>query len=354
MVKIYTDLTHYNPDHRYHLNSITKALWNDRTPEERDQVYGIWVRQFQPVPSPDQADIVLLAYKWSHYVNRGLIPQAVQAARQAQSAGKPFVIFSEGDFPAHLPFDNAVLFETAGYRSAPGYVYHSGQPISLPDYRQLYCQNGWQPRRKTVRPMVGFCGLAGGSALQLLTRRSANLGQRLSYRLGWRKWEPPPFETSSFRQRVLQQLAGSPGIDTNFILRKKYRAGVSGEKDPNHPSRLEFVGNILNSDYTVCMRGGGNFSVRFYETLCLGRIPIFIDTDCLLPFQDEIDYKAIFPWIDVKDLPHAAEMVQDFHARLSNDDFIDLQKACRKLWLDHMTPNGFYTDLSVKLKSLLS
>ncbi len=343
MVKVYTDLTHYKTDQRYHLNSITKALWNDRTPEERDKVYGTWVRQFQLAASPEEADVVLLAYKWSHYVNRGLVPQAVQASQQAQSAGKPFVVFSEGDFPTRPPFDNAVLFEAAGYRSAPGFVYHSGQPIFLPDYRQLYCQNGWQPRPKTARPVVGFCGLAGGSALQLLSRRAGNLGQRLAYRLGWRKWEPPPFETSSFRQRVLGQLAGSPGIETNFILRKKYRAGVSGEKDPNHPSRLEFVGNILNSDYTVCMRGGGNFSVRFYETLSLGCIPLFIDTDCLLPWHDQIDYKALFPWIELHELPHAAEKLLDFHHNLSESDFIDLQHACRKLWEEQFTADGFYS-----------
>ena len=92
--------------------------------------------------------------------------------------------------------------------------------------------------------------------------------------------------------------------------------------------------------------------MRFYETLCLGRIPIFIDTDCLLPFQDEIDYKSIFPWIDVKDLPHAAEIVQDFHTKLSDDDFINLQKTCRKLWLEHMTPIGFYQDVVKKISSL--
>ncbi len=96
---------------------------------------------------------------------------------------------------------------------------------------------------------------------------------------------------------------------------------------------------------------GGNFSVRFYETLCLGRIPIFIDTDCLLPFQDQIDYKALFPWIDANDLPHAAEILRDFHARLSAEDFLGLQKTCRHLWLEHMTPDGFYYDFYEKFQS---
>jgi hypothetical protein len=101
------------------------------------------------------------------------------------------------------------------------------------------------------------------------------------------------------------------------------------------------------------MRGGGNYSVRFYETLCLGRIPIFINTDCLLPFQDEINYKSIFPWIELDDLQHAAEIVKNFHSRLSDDDFIKLQRTCRKLWIEHMTPDGFHKDFVRRMKSLI-
>ena len=153
---------------------------------------------------------------------------------------------------------------------------------------------------------------------------------------------------------MLKEFEGKAGILTNYLLRAQYHGGDTNDKDLQARLKTEFVNNILNSDYTLCMRGGGNFSVRFYETLCLGRIPIFIDTDSVLPFQDEIDYKSIFPWIDVKDLPHAAEIVQDFHAKLSNDDFIDLQKTCRKLWLDHMTPDGFHRDFVQKMTSLIS
>jgi hypothetical protein len=54
----------------------------------------------------------------------------------------------------------------------------------------------------------------------------------------------------------------------------------------------------------------------------------------------------------VKDLPHAAEIVREFHAKLSNDDFIDLQKTCRDLWMEHMTPDGFHRDFVKKIRSL--
>ena len=41
---------------------------------------------------------------------------------------------------------------------------------------------------------------------------------------------------------------------------------------------------------TFCPRGTGVNSVRFFETMSSGRIPILISENCGLPFRDEIDY----------------------------------------------------------------
>jgi hypothetical protein len=352
--KYFSELSHYQIIHRYKLNTIAKALWNDRTPEERRQVYGEWVDLFTYEPNLSEADISILTYHWPYYIHHKRVLEAQTEIKSAHQHGKPMVVFSGGDHPANIPFEDVLLFESAGYRSTPGLRYHSGQPSYIPDYLDVYCGGELTLRPKRDIPVVGFCGQASTSAIQTVYRKLRLKWQQHQYRQGSLKWEPPPFETTTFRAQVLNQFENQPGIQTNFILRKRYQAGETENKSPHHPTKLEFVNNILNSDYTVCMRGGGNFSVRFYETLCLGRIPIFIDTDCLLPFQDDIDYKAIFPWIDIKDLPYAAEIVRDFHAELSNDDFIILQKACRDLWFEHMTPDGFHRDFVKKIRSLSS
>ena len=66
-------------------------------------------------------------------------------------------------------------------------------------------------------------------------------------------------------------------IITNFIYRKKYRAGAKSQKDLQSTT-LEYYENLLDSDYILCIRGAGNFSIRLYETLMVGRIPIFVNT----------------------------------------------------------------------------
>lgn len=354
MIEVYSDYSLYDSTKRYPLNSIIKSLWNERSNEQRRQVYGDWVELFEYAPDIARAEVCVLTYFWSHYVESNTVPEALAEVENAKEHGKPMIVFNGGDYPANLPFDDVILFESAGYRSTPGLRYHSAQPSYIADYVQQYCGGELQLRHKTPKPVVGFCGQASLSPIQTAWRTLRLKWQQHQYRKGKINWEPAPFETSSFRTRVLKAFEGKGGIETNYLLRSQYHGGDTNDKGLQARLKTEFVNNILNSDYTVCMRGGGNFSVRFYETLCLGRIPIFIDTDSVLPFQDEIDYKSIFPWIDVKDLPHAAEIVQDFHAKLSNDDFIDLQKTCRKLWLDHMTPDGFHRDFVRKMTSLIS
>jgi len=48
-------------------------------------------------------------------------------------------------------------------------------------------------------------------------------------------------------------------------------------------------------------------SYRLYEALCCGRIPVFIDTDCVLPYDFMIDWKKYFVWVDQSELPLIAE-----------------------------------------------
>lgn len=352
-LKFFSEVSSYDKKSRFSLNTVAKAFWNDRSQPERRAVYGNWVDLFEYEQNIKQAEVCLLTYQWPYYVNNNRIAEAEQEVRAAKEAGKPVVVFSGGDHPARMPFGDVILFESAGYRSDPGFLYHSASPTILRDYINEYCGGTLPLRDKQAEPIVGFCGQASTNVLQTAWRSIRRVKRELEYRLDFSKWEPPPFETTSFRAKVLKAFE-KPGIRTNYLARRQYQAGKSSEMSTHSQEKLDFVTNVLESDYTLCMRGGGNYSVRFYETLSLGRIPVFIDTDCLLPFDDDIDYRGIFPWIDIEDLPRAAEILLDFHSKLSNDDFKALQMTCRYLWLEHMTANGFMKDLCTKMRSWIA
>ena len=109
-------------------------------------------------------------------------------------------------------------------------------------------------------------------------------------------------------------------------------------------SRLEFLENLLESDYVLCARGYGNYSHRLYEALACGRIPLFIDTDCVLPFDFAIDWKRFCVWVDQVDLRSVADRVAEFHASISGEEFEELQVACRRLWEEWLSPEAFFAN----------
>ena len=351
-MKVYFNQTNYNKNQHSYINIICKILLDDYSPERLEQAKGNSVDQFKYEPDIAKANFCMLPYYWNYYVQNEKIEEAQSEIEAAKRHGKRVVILNTGDYPANVPFKDVILFERAGYLSTPGLLYHSALPCFISDYLKVYCEGKLKPRPKLEIPTIGFCGLANTSPFISAFRKFRLELQWLNYKLGKRKWEPAPFETSLFRKKVLREFENVNGIRTNYILRKKYRGGEVRDKSFHHPVKETFVNNILDSDYTVCMRGGGNFSQRFFETLCLGRIPIFVDTDCLLPFQDELKFQSIFPWIEIDDLPNIADIVKDFHASLSSDDFVRLQKTCRQLWIKHMTKDGFFDDLISKISSL--
>jgi hypothetical protein len=331
------------------LNDLCRAIWSEEPQELQLQHYGSRARFFKAVDAPEEASLWLLPLLWNDYLEQDLIALVEEEALRAAQMGRRLMVFSQGDFPAHLPITDGILFERSSYASrrdkGGNDVY--ALPAFIPDYLKLYCHGQVQLREKGASPVVGFCGQAGGSPLDLTQRELMTRLRKMSYRMGWRKWEPAPYEVTRLRSRILEQVRRCPGLQTSFLTRSRYRAGyMPAEKDPFHPTRLEFIQNILGSDFTVCVRGNGNFSVRFYETLALGRIPVFINTDCLLPFDDLVDYRQYCVWVEEDEIPSIGEKVLDFYETLSPSQFKELQAACSILWRERLSMDGFYATLA--------
>ena len=70
--------------------------------------------------------------------------------------------------------------------------------------------------------------------------------------------------------------------------------------------------------------------MRLYETLCLGRIPLLINTDCILPFENIIDWKLCL-WVDENDINKIGQIILDFHSSMSNDEFKEIDKVQRNM-----------------------
>jgi hypothetical protein len=145
-------------------------------------------------------------------------------------------------------------------------------------------------------------------------------------------------------------------VETNFLRRSRFLGGAlpGGTLDPKMLVRGS--GGVRaqhESDYVLCARGAGNFSYRLYETLSCGRIPVFVDTDCVLPYDFLVDWKDHCVWVDQDEIDRAGERVADFHERLTAQEFEDLQRGWRRLWEEYVRPMGFFSKFNLHFEARL-
>ena len=265
---------------------------------------------------------------------------ATQFIEQAEHLGKPVAGFFYGDCShLELPFKCDLIFRNSLYRSSRN-ISDFAYPAWCVDFTEKYFDSQIPIRQKTTKPTIGFCGFAGKKDFKLYLKPLLYD----FYKIFKSKENPPFYMGQVLRNKALSVLNKSSQVETNFILRESMGL-FSKPVDEREEFRKVYVQNIAESDYILCCRGYGNYSWRFYETLSCGRIPVFIDTDCVLPYEFEIDWKKYCVWINENEIPMIAEKVAEFHASLSPQEFIDLQHECRKIWKEKLSPEGFYANL---------
>lgn len=294
---------------------------------------------------PAEAEYFILPLHWTCYLWNGKrdMAAAAEMAELADRYGKPLVIWFKGDLVPKIPFENYILFLPGGVRSTKK-ENHVACPVFIEDPQLKF---GGSFRPKSEIPTVGFCGFAASNPLKTAWSVVNGLRLKAQENLGLGDYEEVPVLPSTFlRSRVLRSLSKSRAVKTDFVIRQEYTAtkpngsGVDGDERVS-----EFFANIYRTDYTLCMRGYGNWSYRFYQTLACGRIPVFVDTECVLPANDSIDWRKHCVWVSRAEVDRIPEIVADFHSGLSPADFLEMQKECRRVWEERSTLPGFMSDL---------
>lgn len=270
-----------------------------------------------------------------------------------KSSGKKIFVFLGHDiYTDKVNISNAIIFS--------GAIDKSKQLSNLYSYPHffsdllLYKSTIYSPKQKNEVPIVGFCGYAPPFELKFGKEKTIGFLKLFANYLGVMKWFPSRI-SHSYRTRAIIALKASNRVKTNLIIKNTFafgpngqlNSGGTGETDTDF--RKNFINNILESDYTLCVRGIGNNSIRFFETLCCGRIPVFVNTDSVLPFDHIIDWKKLCVWVEKKDIDSISDVVSEFHKNISKDEYVKLQGELRQIWIDYLSPLGFYKNLRLFL-----
>jgi len=297
----------------------------------------------------DEADIAVLPYDWSDVrlgdswvprFNRDAGRRAASFFERAREAGLPTVVFFSSERSSEpLPRPDLHVFRRSLYRSRRGPMDHVAPAFPWSDIVGNFFGGELPVHPKRDKPVVGFCGFARDKKL---VERAKEIPYHLLYLMRHGHPDVSPYAGLALRHRAVRLLEASQDVEANFLLRSESVSFDSTDADVKRRLSEEFAANMRDSDYILCCRGSANFSFRLYETLAAGRIPVFINTDCVLPFEDVIDWRSLCVWVEEDDVEAIGKRVAEFHQRLSPDEFEALQRRCRETYENWLTPQGFF------------
>ena len=351
-IRIFTEKNHGEmKDWRNHLIHPIRAYWGDGTVEweKWKKDFDFYKNYFVLTETPQNCDVAFLPFTLNYYTKINKIELFKNFLNKMQDFEKKVFVWVEGDYDVNFNHPNCIFIKYLGYKSnnIPNMIIQPGDLKD--DLLKKYYDGKLNIREKSIRPSIGFVGMADYSTIKLVLLMIKQCLQKCHNHL-----QSTLFESGSVipyfvhRKTSLERIKNTHGITSNFILRKTFAEGVRSN-DLN--ARMAFIDNITKNDYTFCMRGGGNYSLRFYETLCLGRIPLFINTNCVLPFEEKIDWKNLCLWVDEKNVDRIGEIIIDFHSSITNKEFKEKQLYAREVWEKYLSKEGFIEQLSFLIKN---
>ena len=331
-LKLFTD-RRYLPEGRMH-TSLLFPFWGNPERDRADVDYGRfddYTRKggdfFEITGDLRAADYLLLPYEYSFLLSDMKLSASMDEL--AGSVGKKVLVFFNADSTQAIPMKHAIVFRTSFYASTrrpnefalPGWSVDFGS-----SYESITTEKG-------QKPTVSYCGY-----IDYLDVRDRIGLKRLARKISGRT---NPAGAPVIRGKAVRTLLSDRRINTSFIIRK----GFWAEGIDKQQARQEYVKNLKEAEYAVVARGGGNFSYRLYEALSCGRIPVFLNTDCVLPFDHIIDWKKYMVWVEEQDIGQIGDILYDFHTSLSPGAVREAGEQCRRLYEEWLCPSGFYKNL---------
>ena len=255
---------------------------------------------------------------------------------QAHAQNIPIYAFSSSDYAHRLPFPKDVqVFSYSLYKSIkkPG-------DISTPALTEDLGKAGIALRSKSDMPTVSFCGKAGFSSTrewlgswirrieyELLSVINSKARARIRG-VFWRMW--------------MLEACKTPLLKTRFVVRKTFSGALRTIEVPPEQARKEFIDSMIESDFVLAPKGDGNHSNRFLEALSMGRIPVLLDTDVVLPFEDSIDYSKIVVRVPMAEVSQTSRYIRDFYDLLSEEEWQIRQRLARETFEKYLRQDSFF------------
>lgn len=302
---------------------------------------------FDLVENADEADFILFPYEFFLTEDRGHHDYLKYYINLSAKYNKKLLIFDLSDFDKReINVPNSYVFRIGGFNFK-----RKKNEFIMPTFiEDLSIYTDIKYRGKRSMPVVGFCGRAGFE----------NFKRRLKFYIKNISIDIAMFITQNknllvykngiyFRIKAIKAINKCSKIKTDFVIRKFYSSHINTIKLPKEEIRKQYIDNLQNSDFALCVRGEANASYRFYEALSLGKIPFVITTNSIWPFESDIDYSKFSVMVDFDDLDTACNKISNFYKNINNEEFIQMQKNAREIFETHLNVKSFLQNILPKL-----
>ncbi|WP_405377281.1 exostosin family protein [Nonlabens sp. Asnod3-A02] len=306
-------------------------------------------KHYEIVLIPEQADVFIFPVNYLTINEKRYESHFNSLYQLAKSQNKKLLVYTGGDYGKTFNDPNIITWRNAGFKRS-----NDENTLILPAFMSDPLEKGFidfKLLEYKIVPHVSFTGFATASFKEQVRINLSTLKTNLKRLI---KQEDSDYQkvynAAGKRFSYLQKLERSTGIKTDFIYRDKYRAG-SITVEQREKSTREFFENLNSSPYTFCLRGAGNFSVRFFESLALGRIPILIDTDVQLPLEGIINWDKHICRVSTEE--NLTDAITRFHTSHDRESFIELQNSNRRLYERYLNRHAYLCEIHPILKSIL-
>lgn len=139
---------------------------------------------------------------------------------------------------------------------------------------------------------------------------------------------------------LMRSLVSEPGLDAfvetpreSDVTKSSWYYLPEGESKRSMEAR--YVQSLVRSLAVMSPRGIGHVCFRFYEAMCMGRIPVLVDDDGCLPFEDEINYESFSLRIPESRAHKAGSIIKKWLQSKTPEQLKLMCLLAREIWERH-------------------
>ncbi len=309
---------------------------------------GDWARAVPELVVPaslEAADVAVLPFDLEGCRgDSALFGRAEHLAATARAAGKVVLAFCRGDIEFPAPGPNCVVFRTSSSRKALG-----RRDVMMPAWvADPLATVELVTRPWTATPKVNFVGFAyplgvdfGGRAANAMKWPKAAL-RALSTAVGFtdRFGRGPLY---LHRVAAVAALQRARGVEADVVLRQSMTY-LDGDQARLEEMHRDYLQRISESDYTLAVRGEGNYSFRLYESLAAGRPVVSVRTDDVRPCSGDVPWDRIALDVPFRRLARIGSEIRRGHDE-RRSEWAELQLLCREAWRESLSAAGYFRRL---------